>query len=357
MASHIGAQSHFELSSTKLPTFFWLPERFKLSKDRYDYLGLTKKEQEFFTLNLTGQISLHKAHQESLDSISSDFGDVAQLAEWVSSWRFLGDTHEQAYNYIYSRIAGGNSSKQGKVNKFMTSRSEYVTHYRNELNLILKYMSTKGEGQYSHEGRIIDANPNTIRNTFYLLVCATNALESIQFYSAFACSFVFTHTNLLMRNSAEMNKLIARDINTYKTGSRSALNLWHAHKSEPELRAVPDHVLEQGRMIYLNTVKKERAWANYLFKNVTMLSLGAPLLISYIEYIAGNAMTSAGFDSPYNIKKNPLPWMDKFIEPRSTQFIRPICDRMAKIIAAYNASVMTNVPQHDLFPNTNNWSK
>ena len=50
-----------------------------------------------------------------------------------------------------------------------------------------------------------------------------------------------------------------------------------------------------------------------------MIGLNADLLMTYVEYIAGMRMDSAGLESPYSVKTNPLPWTTKWISGKEVQ--------------------------------------
>ena len=57
-------------------------------------------------------------------------------------------------------------------------------------------------------------------------------------------------------------------------------------------------------------VEEEKAWAEYLFKDGSMIGLNATLLNQYVEYIANRRLKALGLmqslDQPVNT--NPLPW-------------------------------------------------
>ena len=70
-----------------------------------------------------------------------------------------------------------------------------------------------------------------------------------------------------------------------------------------------------------NTVNQEKLWAEYLFKDGTMIGLNERLLYQYVEWIANRRMKSIGFKPLYDIpaKNNPLPWTEHWISSKGLQ--------------------------------------
>lgn len=76
---------------------------------------------------------------------------------------------------------------------------------------------------------------------------------------------------------------------------------------------------QAGLQIFLDVVDQEKEWAQYLFKDGSMIGLNAEILNQYIEYISNQRLTSIGFDAPFNIKSNPLPWMNAYLVSDNVQ--------------------------------------
>jgi hypothetical protein len=59
-------------------------------------------------------------------------------------------------------------------------------------------------------------------------------------------------------------------------------------------------------------VNEEKRWANYLFKDGSMIGLNEKLLHNYVEWIANRRMKSIGLKPVYDVpaNNNPLPWVD-----------------------------------------------
>jgi len=70
-----------------------------------------------------------------------------------------------------------------------------------------------------------------------------------------------------------------------------------------------------------NAVNQEKHWAEYLFKDGSMIGLNDKLLHQYVEWIANRRMKAIGFKPLYDIsaKNNPLPWTDHWLNSKCLQ--------------------------------------
>ena len=70
-----------------------------------------------------------------------------------------------------------------------------------------------------------------------------------------------------------------------------------------------------------NCVNEEKKWAEYLFKDGTMIGLNDKLLHQYVEWIANRRIKSLGLKPIYDIpaKNNPLPWTEHWISSKGLQ--------------------------------------
>ena len=69
------------------------------------------------------------------------------------------------------------------------------------------------------------------------------------------------------------------------------------------------------------TVNEEKIWAEYLFKDGSMIGLNDKLLQQYVEWIANRRMKAIGLKPIYDIpaKNNPLPWTEHWISSKGLQ--------------------------------------
>ena len=68
-------------------------------------------------------------------------------------------------------------------------------------------------------------------------------------------------------------------------------------------------------------VNEEKRWADYLFKEGSMIGLNDKLLQQYVEWIANHRMKAIGLRPVYDVaaKNNPLPWTQHWISSKGLQ--------------------------------------
>ena len=72
---------------------------------------------------------------------------------------------------------------------------------------------------------------------------------------------------------------------------------------------------------FQKVVSEEKAWAEYLFKDGSMIGLNAKLLTQYVELVANRRMKAIGIKPMFDIpaKNNPLPWTEHWISSKGLQ--------------------------------------
>ena len=68
-------------------------------------------------------------------------------------------------------------------------------------------------------------------------------------------------------------------------------------------------------------VNEEKKWADYLFKDGTMIGLNDKLLQQYVEWIANKRLKAIKLQPQYDVpaSNNPLPWTSHWISSKGLQ--------------------------------------
>ncbi|NRA85718.1 MAG: ribonucleotide-diphosphate reductase subunit beta, partial [Gammaproteobacteria bacterium] len=103
------------------------------------------------------------------------------------------------------------------------------------------------------------------------------------------------------------------------TGTQHILNLWAEGKDDPEMAEVCADLRQDGLQIFLDVVEQEKEWADYLFKDGSMIGLNAEILKQYIEYISNQRLIAIGYKPPFSTLSNPLPWMNAYLVSDNVQ--------------------------------------
>ena len=310
----------FEKLIEKQLSFFWRPEEIDVSKDRADWQGLTNSEKHIFISNLKYQTLLDSVAARSVNAVLLPIVSLPELETWIETWAFSETIHSRSYTHILRNLFTDPSEVFDDivVNPAILKRASSISKYFDEVILTTQLLQSQGEGTYEVEGKTIEVSQRKLKERLFLSVCSTNALEAIRFYVSFACSFAFAERELLEGN-AKIIKLIARDEALHLTGTQHILNNWFSGKDDPEMKEIADELKDEGLQIFMDVVEQEKEWAQYLFKDGSMIGLNAEILNQYIEYISNQRLQAIGYDMPFNIKSNPLPWMNAYLVSDNVQ--------------------------------------
>jgi len=310
----------FEKLIEKQLSFFWRPEEVDVSKDRADWQGLTDSEKHIFISNLKYQTLLDSMAARSVNAVFLALVSLPEVETWVETWAFSETIHSRSYTHILRNLftEPGEVFDDIIVNPAILKRASSIAKYFDEVILTTQLLQSQGEGTYEVEGKTIEVSRRKLKERLFLAVCSVNALEAIRFYVSFACSFAFAERELLEGN-AKIIKLIARDEALHLTGTQHILNNWKAGNDDPEMKAISEEMSDAGLQIFLDVVEQEKEWAQYLFKDGSMIGLNADILNQYIEYISNQRLTAIGYDAPFDIKSNPLPWMNAYLVSDNVQ--------------------------------------
>jgi ribonucleoside-diphosphate reductase beta chain len=90
---------------------------------------------------------------------------------------------------------------------------------------------------------------------------------------------------------------------------------------DPEMQEIALEEKETVRQMFAEAVTEEKEWANFLFKEGSMIGLNERLLSQYVEWIANRRMKSIGLEPMFDIpaKNNPLPWTEHWLNSKGQQ--------------------------------------
>lgn len=333
----------FEKLIEKQLSFFWRPEEIDVSKDRADWQSLTDSEKHIFISNLKYQTLLDSMAARSVNAVLLPLVSLPEVETWVETWAFSETIHSRSYTHILRNLFTDPSEVFDDivVNPAILKRASSIAKYFDDVIITTQLLQSQGEGVYDVEGQSIEVTQRKLKERLYLAVCSVNALEAIRFYVSFACSFAFAERELLEGN-AKIIKLIARDEALHLTGTQHILNNWISGKDDPEMKEIAEQLKADGFQIFMDVVEQEKEWAQYLFKDGSMIGLNAEILNQYIEYISNQRLAAIGFESPFDIKSNPLPWMNAYLVSDNVQVAPQETEISSYLVGQVDSSVSSD---------------
>ncbi len=340
--SRYDVQKHaaFENLIEKQLSFFWRPEEVDVSKDRADWQSLSESEKHIFISNLKYQTLLDSMAARSVNAVFLPLVSLPELETWVETWAFGETIHSRSYTHILRNLFTnpGEVFDDIMVNPAILKRAESIAFYFDDVILTTQLYQSQGAGTYEVDGRSVEVSLRILKEKTYLAVCSVNALEAIRFYVSFACSFAFAERSLLEGN-AKIIKMIARDEALHLTGTQHILNLWRSGSDDPEMAEISEKMADQGKQIFLDVVEQEKEWADYLFKDGSMIGMNKEIICQYIEYIANQRLGAIGFEPVYSVLRNPLPWMNGWLVSDNVQVAPQESEITSYLVGAIDSEV------------------
>ena len=157
-----------------------------------------------------------------------------------------------------------------------------------------------------------------LKKKLWKALVTVNILEGLRFYVSFACSFAFGELKLL-EGSAKIISFIARDESQHLAMSQRIINNYRDYENDSVMNKVIKDTEKEVYQMYDEAVQEEKRWATYLFSKGSMIGLSEKLLHQFVEYMANRRMKGIGLTPQYEQKTNPLPWVEHWLNSRSTQ--------------------------------------
>jgi ribonucleoside-diphosphate reductase beta chain len=326
----------FDKLTDKQLGFFWRPEEVDILRDAKDFKELTANEQHIFTSNLKRQILLDSVQGRSPNLAFLPCVSLPEVETWIETWAFSETIHSRSYTHIIRNVYADPSKvfdEMLDIQEIVDCADDITKHY-DDLVRMVGWYNLLGEGNHlvvsgkEHDTAKVNGNFSNIatevnvdlyelKKKLWLTLMSVNVLEGVRFYVSFACSWAFAELKK-MEGNAKIIKFIARDENIHLGSTQQLLKL--LPKEDKDFAKIKKETVDECAEMFVNAVEQEKQWADFLFKDGSMIGLNEQLLHNYIEWIANKRMIAIGLSSPFKVPQaNPLPWTQKWISGGDVQ--------------------------------------
>ena len=290
--------------------YFWRPEEVSLQKDRNDYAELNEQQKFIFTSNLKYQTMLDSVQGRGPCLAFLPFVSLPEIEGCIVTWDFIETIHSRSYTYIIKNLYSNPNEVFDTIigDEKIERRAKTITEtYDDLIDTGYKWhLDKKSVDEYE------------IKKKLWKALVTVNILEGLRFYVSFACSFAFGELKLL-EGSAKIISFIARDESQHLAMSQRIINNYRDHENDKVMNKVIRDSEKEVYTMYDEAVQEEKRWATYLFSKGSMIGLSEKLLHQFVEYMANRRMKAIGLEPRYEQKTNPLPWVEHWLNSRSTQ--------------------------------------
>ena len=316
--------------------FFWIPEEISLTKDSNDFKEASDTVKHIFTSNLLRQTALDSLQGRGPTQVFTPVCSIPELEALMYNWGFFEtNIHSRSYSHIIRNIY--NVPKE-------------VFNTIHDTQEIVSMASSVGR-YYDHLHKVncekelaVPVKEEAHIRAIWLALNASYALEAFRFMVSFATSLAMVENRIFIGNG-NIISLILQDEILHKDWTAWMIN--QVVKEDPRFAAAKQECEAEVYQMYLDVIREEKEWADYLFKKGPVIGLNANILREFVDFTAFNALKEIGvrYDQPHP-KSTPIPWFMKHVNTSSKQTALQESESTNYVIG-----VMSDVIDYDALPN------
>jgi ribonucleoside-diphosphate reductase beta chain len=316
--------------------FFWVPEEVSLTKDASDFKEASDAVKHIFTSNLLRQTALDSLQGRAPSQVFTPVVSLPELEALIYNWSFFEtNIHSRSYSHIIRNIYNVPKDVFNTIHdtKEIVDMASSVGRYYDELH---KVNCRKELGQ--------DVNEKEHIKAIYMALHASYALEAFRFMVSFATSLAMVENKIFIGNG-NIISLILQDELLHKGWTAYLIN--QVVKEDSRFAQVKSECEAEVYQLYLDVIREEKEWAEYLFKMGPVIGLNATVLKDFVDYTAVSALKEIGirYNSPAP-KTTPIPWFNKHVDTSKKQTALQENESTNYVIG-----VMTDSIEYDELPN------
>lgn len=289
--------------------FFWVPEEISLSKDANDFKDASDAVKHIFTSNLLRQTALDSIQGRGPTQVFTPVVSLPEVEAICLNWGFFEtNIHSRSYSHIIRNIYNVPKEVFNTIHdtQEIIDMACSVEEYYDKLHLI---NCKKELGHKIEEMDHIKA--------IWLALHASYALEALRFMVSFATSLAMVENKIFIGNG-NIISLILQDELLHKGWTAYMIN--QVVKEDERFRKVQSECEDEVYKMYMEVIKEEKEWADYLFKKGPVIGLNADILKDFVDYTARESLKDIGIKyKEQSPKTTPIPWFNKHSETSKKQ--------------------------------------
>jgi ribonucleoside-diphosphate reductase beta chain len=281
--------------------FFWIPEEVSLTKDAQDFKDASDAVKHIFTSNVLRQTALDSLQGRGPSQIFTPVISLPELEALVYNWTFFEtNIHSRSYSHIIRNIYNVPKDVFNTIHdtQEIIDMASSVGQYYDKLHVL----NCKKE-----LGHKIDEKEHI--KAIWMALNASYALEAFRFMVSFATSLAMVENKIFIGNG-NIISLILQDEILHKDWTAYIIN--QVVKEDPRFAQAKQECEQEVYALYMDVIREEKAWADYLFKKGPVIGLNANILKDFVDYTALIALKEVGIKYQGNAPKStPIPWFNK----------------------------------------------
>ena len=281
--------------------FFWVPEEISLTKDTNDFKEASDTVRHIFTSNLLRQTALDSLQGRGPAQVFTPVCSIPELEALMYNWSFFEtNIHSRSYSHIIRNIYNVPKDVFNTIHdtEEIINMASSIGEYYDKLN---KLNCQKEAG--------LDIDEEEYIRAIWLALNASFGLEAFRFMVSFATSLAMVENRIFIGNG-NIISLILQDEILHKDWTAWLIN--QVVKEDSRFARAKQQCEAEVYQMYLDVIREEKQWADYLFQKGPVIGLNAGILKDFVDYTAVNALKEIGikYQTPAP-KTTPIPWFNK----------------------------------------------
>jgi ribonucleoside-diphosphate reductase beta chain len=235
---------------------------------------------------------------------------IPELEALMYNWGFFEtNIHSRSYSHIIRNI-------------YNVPKDVFNTiHDTNEIvdmaSSVGKYYDALHQINCAKEYGFVAVEEHEHIKAIWLALNASYALEAFRFMVSFATSLAMVENRIFIGNG-NIISLILQDEILHKDWTAWIIN--QVVKEDPRFARAKQECEAEVYQMYLDVIREEKEWADYLFKHGPVIGLNANILKDFVDYTAVGALKEIGvkYQTPAP-KTTPIPWFNKHVNTSNKQ--------------------------------------
>jgi ribonucleoside-diphosphate reductase beta chain len=289
--------------------FFWVPEEVSLTKDANDFKEASSTVKHIFTSNLLRQTALDSLQGRGPTQVFTPVVSIPELEALMYNWGFFEtNIHSRSYSHIIRNVYNVPKDVFSTIHdtKEIVEMASTIGLYYDRLHMINCRKELQEDfDEYEHIKAI------------WLALNASYGLEAFRFMVSFATSLAMVENRIFIGNG-NIISLILQDEILHKDWTAWIIN--QVVKEDPRFARAKQECEAEVYQMYLDVIREEKSWADYLFNQGPVIGLNANILKDFVDYTAVSALKEIGikYQEPAP-RSTPIPWFNKHVDTHKKQ--------------------------------------
>ena len=288
---------------------FWVPEEISLTKDKMDHKDASDAVKHIFTSNLLRQTALDSLQGRGPTQVFTPVCSLPEVEALMYNWGFFEtNIHSKSYSHIIRNIYNVPKDVFNTIHdtREIVDMASSVGRYYDHLHMVNCEKELEVPVKEAAHVKAI-----------WLALNASYALEAFRFMVSFATSLAMVENRIFIGNG-NIISLILQDEILHKDWTAWIIN--QVVKEDPRFASAKAECEAEVYQLYLDVIREEKDWADYLFQKGPVIGLNANILKDFVDYTAVGALKEIGikYQEPAP-RSTPIPWFNKHVNTSNKQ--------------------------------------